>query len=304
MRFEPNEDQATFLSVVDQMTSSSQASWAVAPDWRRFAWSQTLDAELERNGFYDCALEETLGPVAATAMIFKLGTVPVTVECAASSMLRPLVDPQLPRPIAVIDHPGAVRFLPKAKTLLDISADRIRFVRIEGGDVEQVESLFAYPMGVLVGDLAGWTDADADAGAVRDRWRVALASEISGTLQGGLLAVLDHVRNRYQFGRPLGSFQAVQHRLAASATKIDAAYLLSLKAAQSGASADACLALGFVQNISTEIVYDLHQFMGAMGLTLEHPLHRWTYRARLLRSTFGGASENFGQFATQRWAAA
>jgi len=38
-----------------------------------------------------------------------------------------------------------------------------------------------------------------------------------------------------------------------------------------------------------------------MGLTLEHPLHRWTYRARLLRSSLGGAGANLQAVSTRRW---
>ena len=37
------------------------------------------------------------------------------------------------------------------------------------------------------------------------------------------------------------------------------------------------------------IAYDVHQFSGAMGLTLEYPLHLYTYRARMLLSEYGGA---------------
>ncbi len=41
--------------------------------------------------------------------------------------------------------------------------------------------------------------------------------------------------------------------------------------------------------------------LGAMGLTLEHPLHRWTYRARLLRTSLGGAAANQALAAARRW---
>lgn len=305
MRFEPNDDQATFFSFVEQMATSSAAEWKVASDWSRYDWSETLDQELEKNGFYDCALEDSLGPAAAAAMIYRLGILPVTVECAASSLLRPLLGTQLPRPIAVLDASATapIRFLPKARTLLDITARKVRYARIEGGDVEQVESLFAYPMGVLAGERSDWAELEADPEAIRNCWRIAVAAEVTGALQGGLNAVLEHVRNRYQFGRPLGSFQAIQHRLAACGTKIEGSYWLTLKAAQSRVPSEAAMALGYIQTVSTEIIYDLHQFMGAMGLTLEHPLHRWTYRARLLRSTFGGASQNLGLLARLQWRA-
>lgn len=50
-----------------------------------------------------------------------------------------------------------------------------------------------------------------------------------------------------------------------------------------------------------QIRYQRHPFMGAMGLTLEHPLHRWTYRVKLLRSDLGGAEMQFRVVADAAW---
>jgi hypothetical protein len=306
MHFDPNQDQATFLSVLDQMMESEDATWKTSPEWNRFDWSAEFDATLEQNGFLDCSAEETLGAVAAAAMTYRLARLPISVECAASSMLRPRYVPHLPRPLAVIedDVKHAVRFLPVARSVLFIGSDGIRAATLDEGAATDVESLFAYPMGVLKTTSLDWSPIDADPEAVRDAWRVAVAAEIAGTLKGGLDSVVAHVRERHQFGRPLGSFQTIQHRLASAAAKIEAAQWLTLKAAQTTDPADAATALGYIQEASTRIVYDLHQFMGAMGLTLEHPLHRWTYRARLLRSSLRGASANLRAAANKRWRAA
>ena len=305
MRFAPNEDQAAFLAVLDQLAQAPEAAWKPAPGWERFDWSAGLDALLEQNGFFDCAAEETLGLVTAAAMTYRLAGLPVLVECAASSMLRPLCAPDLPRPVAVIEDAGRpAPFLPVARSAILLSGKGVRAAVLGDGAVETVENIFAYPMGTLRRGEAGFRPLDADPATVRDTWRVALAAEMAGCLKGGLDAVVAHVRDRHQFGRPLGSFQVIQHRLAAAATKIEASYFLVLKAAQSRDPADAALALGHVQDASTRIVYDLHQFMGAMGLTLEHPLHRWTYRARLLRSALGGAGANYRAASARRWRAA
>jgi hypothetical protein len=40
------------------------------------------------------------------------------------------------------------------------------------------------------------------------------------------------------------------------------------------------------------VTYDCHQFLGAMGMTLEHPLHLWTYRLKALTSELGGRGAN------------
>lgn len=307
MRFDPNADQAAFLSVLEQMTASPEAAWRTSPDWSRHVWSGELDAMLESNGFLDCALEETLGLPAATAMVFRLANLPVLVECAASSMLRPRWVIDLPRPIAVIEkgRDGVAPFMPMARSVISIGGDVIEAATLGHGDVETLESLYAYPMGrVRNSARLDWRQLDDDPERTRRIWRVALASELAGVLKGGLDSVVTHVSHRHQFGRPLGSFQAIQHRLAGAAVKIDAAYWLALKAAQTVDATDASMALGFIQEASTKIVFDLHQFMGAMGLTLEHPLHRWTYRARLLRAGMGGSASNMRTLFNTRWSRA
>jgi hypothetical protein len=305
MRIVPNEDQSAFLAALEQMMGSPAAAWHASPGWARFMWSNELDKALEQNGYYDCAAEETLGAVSAAAMTYRLAQLPVVVEGAASSLVRARFLPALPRPFAVIegDLGKPVRLLPVAKTVLRIAANGV-YATVLGQDaVEPVESLFAYPMGRLAASRVEWTLVDASELQVRHAWRTAVAAELAGVLKAGLDAVVAHVTDRQQFGHPLGSFQAIQHRLASAAVKIEAAHLLTLKACQTGDEVDALTALGYIQDASTKIIYDLHQFMGAMGLTLEHPLHRWTYRARLLRTSMGGSAATLPALSKRFWIA-
>ena len=57
------------------------------------------------------------------------------------------------------------------------------------------------------------------------------------------------------------------------------------------------MAIAYAQANAQNIIYDLHQFNGAMGMTCEHLLHFWTYRLRALQGELGGAG------AAERWAA-
>jgi alkylation response protein AidB-like acyl-CoA dehydrogenase len=143
----------------------------------------------------------------------------------------------------------------------------------------------------------------ADVSRLRRAWQVGTAAETAGCLGAALDSVLDHVKERRQFGRPLGSLQAVQHRLAECATLVEGAKWLALKAADTGTPLDAATAAGFAQGIAKKVAYDLHQFMGAMGLTLEHPLHRWTYRTKLLSSDLGGTDRHMITVAEAAWPA-
>jgi hypothetical protein len=302
VNFQPTEDQAAFLDALGKLLAQTGAD---AADGQRCAISARLDAALAESGLLDAAATEGFGPVAAVLLVDQVSRHPAIAEVGASSLVRPLICPDWPRPLAVIvgDARRPARFLCEAQTLLVLGADEARIGRLERGDAAATEDFFAYRMGRLA-DPVAWRARSVSAGDTADIRRLlclATAAEIAGALQGALDAVAEHVRNRRQFGRPLGSFQAVQHRLAAAATRISAGRLLTLRAADSARNEDALTALGYAQEGAATIASDLHQFMGAMGLTLEHPLYRWTYRVKLLLSDLGGAPRQLRGLAEALW---
>jgi len=128
-----------------------------------------------------------------------------------------------------------------------------------------------------------------DAAANIRKWlRVALAAEASGLLQATVAAAVEHITLRKQFGRPLGTFQALRHRMAECAVLSGGVRWLALKAAGTADPGDAALAAFHAQESATRVVYDAHQMLAAMGMTLEHPLHLWTYRLKALLAELGG----------------
>ena len=118
--------------------------------------------------------------------------------------------------------------------------------------------------------------------------RVANATEMAGLMQAAIDSTVEHISVRKQFGRPLGTFQALRHRMAECAVLAGGVRRLALKAAWSGAAGDAALAAFHAQDSATRVNYDVHQMMGAMGMTLETSLHLWTYRMKALLSELGG----------------
>jgi alkylation response protein AidB-like acyl-CoA dehydrogenase len=123
---------------------------------------------------------------------------------------------------------------------------------------------------------------------LRTQWRAALAAEAAGLLGAALQSVTTYVSERKQFGRPIATFQALRHRLAEAQVLANGVYWLALRAAGTGDAADAALAALHAQEAAKNVGYDFHQFLGAMGMTLEHPLHLWTYRLKLLTAELGG----------------
>ena len=105
-----------------------------------------------------------------------------------------------------------------------------------------------------------------------------------------------YVKARQQFGRPVGSFQAVKHRLADAHTAVEqaraatwyAAYALAnglddAPVAASAAKAVASDAEAFANSASLQ----LH---GGIGFTWEHDLHLWLKRGKALEQAYGSAA--------------
>ena len=104
-----------------------------------------------------------------------------------------------------------------------------------------------------------------------------------------------------QFGRAIGSFQAVQHRLAQCHQIACAMRMLALYAAWSGEAVAADIAATYAQDHVGKLAFDLHQFNGGMGVTAEHKLHFFTYRLRALQAELGGADAAAGAVYDALW---
>jgi len=312
MRFEFNDDQRAFLDALARIADDHRAPEGLGT--ATCVHSPALAQALVGAGLFEALVVPELGRVAAAALVIELAGLPQAVEAAAAALLLPLLRADLPPSLgdAAAERPWAVawdrqdqplRWLPQACRVLRVVGDAVAVAAVTEDDVLTGDSPFGYPVGRLRSPeaLAWQALPRLDARQLRTQGRIGLAAEITGCLHAGLQCVLQHVKDRRQFGRPLGSFQTVQHRLAECAVLIEGLRWLTLKAAHGGAAADALLAAAQAQQAVSRVSYDLHQFMGAMGLTLEHPLHRFTSRAKMLRADQGGAERQFEALAVATW---
>ena len=286
MDFTLTPDQLSLASALDGLASRFESKRA---DSHGFALaSPELDRELEAAGFFDIAGIPDLGPVSAALAVERLSRLPYTAEIALSMLVRPQLSGEWPRPFAVVENGQPGRFVATARTLIVLDGDAVGIAQPASDAVGPVESIFAYPMGRVTGDVTVAPLFAIEAAVLRKWLRVALAAEIGGLLQAAIASTVEHLSLRRQFGRPLGSFQALRHRMAECAVLAGGVRLLALKAAWTAEEGDAALAALHAQESATRIAYDLHQMLGAMGMTLEHPLHLWTYRLKALLSALGG----------------
>jgi hypothetical protein len=287
MDFRLTADQVSLATALDGLAASFQAK---PIEFRGFALvSEALEQALAVAEFFDIAASPGLGPVAAAMTVERLARLPYTAEVALSMLVRPhLLGGQLVRPLAFVERGRPGRFVASAKTLLIADGDTLGVAHVSASDVEPVESIYAYPMGRLTSAVKATPLAPKEAAVARKWLRVALAAEAAGLIQAAIDVTVEHLTVRKQFGRPLGSFQALRHRMAECAVLAGGVRLLALKAAATATEGDAALAAFHAQESGSRIAYDLHQMLGAMGMTLEHPLHLWTYRLKLLLSELGG----------------
>jgi hypothetical protein len=286
MDFTLTTDQSALLSALDRLAAPFEQR---PTDFHGFALvGHGLERDLDDGGYFDIAQIPELGPLTAAMAVERLAWLPYTADIALSMLVRPQLPGDWPRPLALVENGRPGRFVAGAKTVILVDGAQVGLVKTSPDDVEPVESLFAYPMGRLK-QRADVTWLSAAEGASVLRWiRVALAAEASGLLQAAIASAVEHLSVRKQFGRPLGAFQALRHRMAECAVLAGGVRWLALKAAATGDDGDAALAALHAQDSATRVVYDLHQMLGAMGMTLEHPLHLWTYRLKALLSELGG----------------
>jgi alkylation response protein AidB-like acyl-CoA dehydrogenase len=160
------------------------------------------------------------------------------------------------------------------------------------------------------------TNADiSEVGAIDEqslvRWRAGAlalcAADLVGTLTGAIEAALAHVRVREQFGRPVGSFQALQHLLADQHLLVEAARSVMWHASWAvdalpahEAHQAAVVANAFCSSIARDVAEAALQAAGGIGMTWEAVPHLYLRRALLGRRVFGDEEAQLHAVAADR----
>ncbi len=298
-----SSDQRTILDALDAMLRP----WESAPihDAPLFASDDALEAALAEAGFLQVTADPDLGTVTAALVIERLARLPYAVEAAASALIGPLLGDDPAGPICLVDTRQwrrPVRYLREnARVVVLEDAGVSAFTASAGQFRAEPKALFAYPVASLHELPDALEPLPIDPAQLRARWQVGLAAECAGLLAGALASTAAHVSDRQQFGRPLATFQAIRHRLAEAHVRINGAYWLAMSAAAGCDPGQAALAALHAAETARMCTYDFHQFLGAMGMTLEHPLHLWTYRLKLLAGELGGAAGHARSAADALW---
>lgn len=127
--------------------------------------------------------------------------------------------------------------------------------------------------------------------------------EMAGGAQKVLEITVEYVKDRVQFGVPIGSFQAVQHHAANMATQVDGAKLSAMQALwllSEGypATREISIAKSAANEAYVYVTVLAHQVHGGMGYVRETDLHLWSQRAKTTELTFGNSDFHLDRLAT------
>ncbi len=304
MDFELSDDQRAILEAVGTLLerhAGAERAIALAP---KSEYDHALEEALHGAGFLELALGEGTGPLEAVLVVEAVARAGGVVALGAGALVAPgVAGRSLSGPVAMASAPNgsAIRYGTHARSLLVLDADEARWITLEPGDAEPVRSSFGYPMGrVRIG--SGDSFGPGSGERMRSWWRVALAAEAVGTMDAALSVTLDYVKQRRQFGRTIGSFQAVQHRLAECAVLLEGSRWLAREAACLGAPSQAAAAAAAHATATANRVFtETHQVSGAIGYTREHDLHVWSMRLQALRLELGSIAGHQRALAEARW---
>jgi alkylation response protein AidB-like acyl-CoA dehydrogenase len=145
-------------------------------------------------------------------------------------------------------------------------------------------------------------EAVAALGHVLDIACVVLSAEQLGGAQRALDLTVAYAKSRVQFGRPIGSFQAVKHRLADLFAMVESARSVSYAAADAavsghGLTAAAARAKAYCSEVFATVAGEAIQLHGGIGITWEHDIHLYFKRAHATAQLFGSPAEHRRRYA-------
>jgi alkylation response protein AidB-like acyl-CoA dehydrogenase len=126
-----------------------------------------------------------------------------------------------------------------------------------------------------------------DAESAADRSLVALAAELTGLAQRAMEMAIEYAKERQQFDRPIGAYQAVSHRCAGMLYEVEEARSLTYYAAwcaddePESLSLASSMAKARASDAAWRVTNDALQVLGGIGFTWEHDLHFLLKRAKV-----------------------
>ena len=243
---------------------------------------------LEESG-YACAPSPLLGTVGAALVISAAGSDEQRLE-----WLPKLASGEATGAFGGFAEGQSTLFcdLPTADVAVTFDGEGALLVPAAEVEFEPFQTIDATRSYGLVTEAAGERlPGDVDAG--RDRLAVAIAGELTGIAQRAMEMAVEYARERQQFGRPIGSYQAVSHRCAAMLLAAEESRSLTYYAAWTADAEPESLPLAAAMaaarsaDAGWQVPASALQVFGGIGFTWEHDLQFWLKRGRVAGRMLG-----------------
>jgi alkylation response protein AidB-like acyl-CoA dehydrogenase len=261
---------------------------------------------LEESG-YACAPSPLLGTAGAALVISAAGSddqraewLPRLASGEATGAFGGLInaDSSAPRPGSAADgHSSLFCDLPTADIVVSFDGEGALLAPASEVDFEPFEAIDATRSYGLVSEASGERLPGAvEAG--RDRLAVAIAAELTGIAQRAMEMAVEYARERQQFGRPIGAYQAVGHRCDAMLLATEESRSLTYYAAWTADAEPESLPLAAAMagsrsaDAGWQVPASALQVFGGIGFTWEHDLQFWLKRGRVGGRMFGTPREH------------
>ncbi len=270
--------------------SPSPRSTAV-PAWTRSTWSSSSRRRAARCSPSRCSRRPRSAPRCSSAPAptssarrwlprIAAGEATVTVGLAGSPYVADAT-----ADLVVLEREGALHA---------VTQDRLTVQPLRS--VDGARRLFSVT--AELGDDTVLSTSAADARWAFDHAAAATAAELVGVAGAMLDMTVAYVKQREQFGRRIGSFQAVQHKLAETLLLVDSARAAVYYAAWAlandtpDASIAASVAKAYASDAERRANAEALQLHGGIGFTWEHDLHLWLKRGKALELQYGDADRH------------
>jgi alkylation response protein AidB-like acyl-CoA dehydrogenase len=248
---------------------------------------------LEESG-YACAPAPLLGTAGAALVIAAAGS-----EEQRAEWLPKLASGEATGSFGGFSNGESALFcdLPTADVVVTFDGEGALVAPASEVEFEPFEAIDATRSYGLVADATGERlPGDVDAG--RDRLAVAIAAELTGIAQRALEMAVEYARERQQFGRPIGAYQAVGHRCAAMLLATEESRSLTYYAAWAADAEPeslplaAAMAAARAGDTGWDVPASALQVLGGIGFTWEHDLQFWLKRGRVAGRMLGSPRDH------------
>ena len=202
--------------------------------------------------------------------------------------------------VGVAGANGEAKLVPDAdgaEVIVLLTPESTQVVEASAADVEPTDTIDATRRFATV-RADGGDPLQGDGGDGALRIAAATAAELVGVAQRAMEMAVEYARDRKQFGRPIGAYQAVSHRCAQMLLEVEGSRSASLYAAWCADAEPetlplaASMAKAYASDAGWRVTASALQVLGGIGFTWEHDLHFFLKRAKVDGVLYGTAREH------------